>query len=65
MDPNACYRRWLLYLVAGELDEARQAWADLWRWIGEGGFEPDWDPKQRREWMAWRVNFPGQPEVYS
>jgi hypothetical protein len=43
MDPNEALRRW----EAGDA----QAGRDLREWIRKGGFEPDWSPALRAQFM--------------
>jgi hypothetical protein len=50
MDPDACFARWE---NADTLEEARAAWSDLMTWIKRGGFEPQWTPFRREQFMTW------------
>ena len=44
MDPNATLLRIDAFLTAGKSGECVDEWvSDLWNWIDQGGFQPDWD----------------------
>ena len=53
VDPQACYDRWRFARMQGDKEEAAEAWRDLNRWIRNGGFDPDWSPKERDEFRDW------------
>jgi hypothetical protein len=41
MDPECCWNRLLNRLIAGNVNEARDAAKDLANWIDKGGFMPN------------------------
>jgi hypothetical protein len=53
MDPNATLARWALALADNEAQEAREAGEDLTLWLARGGFEPDWTPEEKAQFLAW------------
>ncbi len=61
MDPQACYDRWRRAVDSGDLDEAREAAADLLRWIARGGFPPRYTTTERFRFRAWCANHEVKP----
>jgi hypothetical protein len=53
MDPQACYERWRSAVQIGDVDEAREARADLCEWFGRGGAKPQWTERERAAFFAW------------
>jgi hypothetical protein len=53
MDPNATFSEWLAAVVAGDLEEAARAHADLREWLACGGFEPRWSKKERDAFVSY------------
>lgn len=50
MDPNCCYER---FLTARTKREKREAWEDLYDWLANGGFEPQWSERERAEFFEY------------
>ena len=48
MDPQATLQRWVDAILEGNKSEAIRAYVDLKGWMDRGGFEPKWEPLQRR-----------------
>lgn len=54
MDPNTCYQLWLQTKDDNNLfEDACEHWCDLMEWLSKGGFEPNWTPSERYEFIHW------------
>ena len=53
MDPNACFESFLDAISDNDIDEAKNAREDLQTWLNHGGFEPNWDSEQKKQFLSW------------
>lgn len=54
MDPNLALYGFLGGVAAGDNETADEYWEALDVWLRSGGFEPDWQPHERRLFANYR-----------